>query len=60
MKHWLRKGELQKKEITQWREENKLTWHECNDTRTMQVIPSKINSIFGHFGGVGEINAAAK
>jgi filamentous hemagglutinin len=48
------------KEIKQWRAENNLTWHECNDTRTMQVVPSEINGTFGHLGGVGEINAAVK
>jgi len=32
------------------------TWHECNDMRTMQLIPSKINSYFKHMGGAGEIN----
>ncbi len=48
------------KEIKQWRMENNLTWHECNDTRTMQAVPSEINGTFGHLGGVGELNAAAK
>jgi len=48
------------KEIKQWRVENNLTWHECNDMRTMQAVPSEINGAFGHLGGVGEINAAAK
>lgn len=47
-------------DIVAWRKENNLTWHECNDTKTMQAIPSKINSVFGHLGGVGEINAAAR
>ena len=32
------------------------TWHECNDMKTMQLIPSEINKYFGHMGGVGEIN----
>ncbi|MCX2822932.1 HNH endonuclease [Bacillus amyloliquefaciens] len=38
---------------------NKLTWHELNDVKTMQLVPTKINSEFGHLGGVGEINAGA-
>jgi len=25
----------------------------------MQLVPTKINSTFGHFGGAGEINAGA-
>ena len=32
------------------------TWHECNDMKTMQLIPYYINNYFGHMGGVGEIN----
>jgi NAD+--asparagine ADP-ribosyltransferase len=51
---------LTPKEIKRWREENELTWHECNDMQTMQAVPTEINSTFGHLGGVGEINAAAK
>ena len=35
---------------------NKLTWHECNNMITMQLVPTRINSYFGHTGGVGEIN----
>ena len=31
-------------------------WHECNDMKTMQLIPFDINDYFGHMGGVGEIN----
>lgn len=34
----------------------RLTWHECNDMKTMQLITTQINSNFGHVGGVGEIN----
>jgi len=47
-------------EVTSWRKENGLTWHECNDMRTMQAVPTKINGTFGHLGGVGEINAQAR
>lgn len=25
----------------------------------MQLIPSKVNSTFGHLGGIGEVNADA-
>ena len=32
------------------------TWHECNDMKTMHLIPYYINDYFGHMGGVGEIN----
>ena len=42
-----------------YRIKNNLTWHELNDTKIMQLVPTKINSTFGHLGGVGEINAGA-
>ena len=42
-------------DVAQYREEHGLTWHECNDMETMQMIPEAINADFGHFGGVGEV-----
>lgn len=48
-----------KKDVTSYRESNKLTWHELNDTKHMQLVPTKINAKFPHVGGVGEINAGA-
>lgn len=47
------------KQIEKFRRENKLTWHELNDVKTVQLVPTEINSKFGHLGGVGEINAGA-
>lgn len=47
------------RDIKKYRETNQLTWHELNDVKTMQLVPTKINSEFGHLGGVGEINAGA-
>lgn len=41
------------------RDKYKLTWHELNDVKTMQLVPTKINSTYGHLGGVGEVNAGA-
>ena len=35
---------------------NSLTWHELNDMKTLQLVPTKLNAYFGHMGGVGEIN----
>ncbi|MGP0576985.1 MULTISPECIES: HNH endonuclease [Paenibacillus] len=52
-------GKISAKDIKTYREKNKLTWHELNDVKTMQLVPTKINSAFGHLGGVGEINAGA-
>ena len=34
-----------------------LTWHERNDTYTMDLIPTIINRSFGHYGGTAEANA---
>ena len=42
-------------DVAQYRKENNLTWHECNDGETMMLIPTDVNSDFGHLGGVGEI-----
>ena len=42
------------RDVAEWRENNGYTWHECNDTRTCQKIPSSVNSTFGHLGGVSE------
>lgn len=44
------------KELKSIAKDFKLTWHECNDMKTMQLIPTLINAKFGHLGGVGEIN----
>ncbi|MGO1093696.1 HNH endonuclease [Priestia megaterium] len=47
-------------DIADWREDNRYTWHELNDLETIQLVPSKINSVFKHFGGVGEYNIKVK
>ena len=44
-----------KEDVEAWRKENKYTWHELNDVKTIQLIPSDINRpIFRHFGGCAE------
>ncbi|WP_404900636.1 HNH endonuclease [Priestia filamentosa] len=52
-------GKIKAGDIADYREEYQLTWHELNDVKTIQLVPSQINSKFGHLGGVGEINAGA-
>uniref|UniRef100_UPI00406D3427 HNH endonuclease n=1 Tax=Paenibacillus sp. FSL H7-0350 TaxID=2975345 RepID=UPI00406D3427 len=52
-------GKISVRDIKIYREKNNLTWHELNDVKTMQLVPTNINSTFGHLGGVGEINAGA-
>lgn len=44
-------------DIEAWLTENRYTWHELNDGKTIQLLPSIINApIFKHLGGVGELN----
>ncbi|XNQ12939.1 HNH endonuclease [Lysinibacillus sp. 3P01SB] len=52
-------GKITKTQIEKYRLANDLTWHELNDVKTIQLVPSEINSTFGHLGGEGEINAGA-
>ena len=50
-------GNIKPSDIEKYRVNNNLTWHELNDAKTIQLIPSKINDSFGHLGGVDEINS---
>ena len=52
-------GGITARDIEKYRSKNKLTWHELNDVKTVQLVPTEINGKFGHLGGVGEINAGA-
>ena len=42
------------RDIQEWRKENEYSWHECNDTKTCQLLPRKIHEYFTHLGGVSE------
>ena len=42
------------RDVKQWRQENGYSWHERNDMKTCDLIPTKINDYFGHLGGVSE------
>lgn len=46
--------------IAKYRSDNGLTWHELNNMKTMQLVPTEINSSWGHLGGVGEYNVMMK
>lgn len=48
------------KEVTAYRVKNDLTWHEMNDVKTMQLVPSNINNFFDHLGGVSEAQRLGK
>lgn len=42
------------RDVKGWRLENGYTWHERNDMKTCDLIPSEVNRYFGHLGGVSE------
>ena len=39
-------------DIEEWREENRYTWHECGDCRTMQLVPTEVHGNISHSGGI--------
>ena len=41
-------------EVAKWREENKYTWHECKDCKTMQKVPTEVHGNIPHSGGIAE------
>ena len=42
------------RDVKKWREENGYSWHERNDMKTCDLVPTKVNDYFGHLGGVSE------
>lgn len=44
------------RQVEQYRVDNKLTWHELNNMKTMQLVPTSVNGNWNHLGGVGEYN----
>ncbi len=42
------------RDVKKWREENGYSWHERNDMKTCDLVPTKVNDYFGHLGGVAE------
>ena len=42
-------------DIVAFRESNNLTWHECADGKTMQLVPTEIHDACRHSGGVSEM-----
>lgn len=42
------------RDVKEWREINGYSWHERNDMKTCDLIPTEINDYFGHLGGVAE------
>lgn len=46
-----------KEEVEKWMQDNKYTWHECSDCKTMQKVPREVHGNIHHSGGVSEIKA---
>ena len=41
-------------DVAKWRKENKYTWHEKSDCKTMQLVPTEVHGNVPHSGGVSE------
>ena len=42
-------------DVEAFKKSNKLTWHECEDGKTMQLVPTEIHDACRHSGGVSEV-----
>ena len=40
--------------------ENKYSWHECKDCKTMQLVPIEVHGNIEHKGGISEMKAKNK
>ena len=41
------------RDIYDYMKSRNLTWHECGDRKTIRAIPTEINQVFTHTGGIG-------
>lgn len=46
-----------KEEVKAWMKENKYTWHEKSDCKTMQKVPTEVHGNVRHEGGISEIKS---
>lgn len=46
-----------KEEVKAWMQENKYTWHERSDCKTMDKVPTEIHGNIRHSGGISEAKA---
>jgi hypothetical protein len=44
-------------EVEKWRGDNKYTWHECRDCKTMQKVPTEVHGNISHSGGISKYKA---
>lgn len=54
------KGGCSPQEVKKWRIENKYTWHECKDCKTMQLVPTEVHGNIPHSGGIAETKSKNK
>lgn len=52
--NFLNKQDWTNKEVEYYRKQYHYSWHECNDCVHCELVPTKINSFFSHFGGIAE------
>ncbi|MDT2732745.1 HNH endonuclease [Streptococcus parauberis] len=53
-REFAKKNNMSPREAREYRKENKLTWHERSDVRTMDLVPREIHSAIPHSGGIAE------
>lgn len=44
-------------DVAKWRKENKYTWHEKSDCKTMQLVPTEVHGNVPHSGGISSYKA---
>lgn len=47
-----------KQEIMDWMKENKYTWHERSDCKTMDLVPTEIHGNIHHSGGISKMKSS--
>lgn len=50
-----KKRKCTKADVRRWRKKNKYTWHEREDCRTMDKVPSYVHGNIPHSGGISEM-----
>ena len=46
-----------KEEVKEWMKDNKYTWHERSDCKTMDKVPTEVHGNVRHEGGISEIKS---
>lgn len=54
------RGDWDEFKVEKMRHDNKLSWHEMEDTKTMQLVPLEIHEFFNHSGGIAECREREK